>query len=116
MRLCWRGAWRRRHISPVRVFNEERAMGTGAAGAGGAGLASTVAGVAGRRLAAVEAGGYRVIDATYADGLALSRHTHPRPSLSFVSRGSFQETNRWGVTVCSVGAMHVRPSEEPHAN
>jgi len=33
-----------------------------------------------------------------------------------VSRGSFQETNRWGATVCSAGAMHVRPSEEPHAN
>ena len=78
--------------------------------------ASTVAGVAGRRLAAVEVSGYRVVDAAYANGLLLPRHTHARPALSFVSRGGFRETNRNGVAVCTAGMMHVRPSEEPHAN
>lgn len=85
-------------------------------GAGAAGPASTVAGVAGRRLAGVEVAGYRVIDAVYTHGLALARHTHPRPALSFVSRGSFNEVTRYGTTVCEAGMMHVRPSEEPHAN
>ena len=77
---------------------------------------SSATGVAGRRLAAIEVAGYRVIDAAYANGQSLPRHTHPRPALSFVSRGSFHETNRTGVAVCPAGAMHVRPSEEPHAN
>jgi AraC family transcriptional regulator len=77
---------------------------------------SSVAGVAGRRLAAVEVAGYRVIDAAYSNGQSLPRHTHPRPALSFVSRGSFRETTRSGLTVCHAGTMHVRPSEEPHAN
>lgn len=85
-------------------------------GAGGAGPASTVPGVAGRRLAGLEVAGYRVIDAVYTTGLALARHTHPRPALSFVSRGSFNEVTRRGATVCEAGMMHVRPSEEPHAN
>ena len=80
------------------------------------GPTSTVPGVAGRGLATFEVGGYRVIDAAYANGQSLPRHTHPRPALSFVSRGSFHETNRSGVVVCPVGTMHVRPSEEPHAN
>ena len=75
-----------------------------------------VAGVAGRGLATVEVGGYRVIDAAYANGQSVPRHTHPRPALSFVSRGSFHETSRGGVAVCPAGTMHVRPSEEPHAN
>jgi AraC family transcriptional regulator len=52
----------------------------------------------------------------YTNGLALARHTHPRPALSFVSRGSFNEVTRSGATVCEAGMMHVRPSEEPHAN
>lgn len=84
--------------------------------AGPARRTSTVAGVAGRRLAAVEVAGYRVIDAEYANGQSLARHTHPQPALSFVSRGSFRETNRHGLAVCPAGTMHVRPSEEPHAN
>ena len=56
------------------------------------------------------------MDAAYVGGQALGSHTHPRPALSFVSRGSFRETSRRGVTVCTAGTMHVRPSEEPHAN
>ena len=84
--------------------------------AGPAQPSSSTTGVAGRRLAAAEAAGYRVIDAAYANGQSLLRHTHPRPALSFVSRGSFHETNRNGVAVCPAGTMHVRPSEEPHAN
>ena len=77
---------------------------------------SPVVGVAGRGLATFEVGGYRVIDAAYTNGQSLPRHTHPRPALSFVSRGSFHETSRTGVAVCPAGTMHVRPSEEPHAN
>jgi len=77
---------------------------------------STVAGVAGRRLAGMEVAGYRVIEAAYANGQSLPRHTHPRPALSFVSRGSFREMNRTGTDVCSAGMMHVRPSEHPHSN
>lgn len=76
---------------------------------------STTAGVA-VQLATVEVSGFRVVDAAYNSAQSLPRHTHPRAALSFVSRGSFRETSRRGVTVCSVGAMHVRPSEEPHAN
>ena len=72
--------------------------------------------VAGRRLAAAEVAGYRVMDASYAGGQALANHTHPRPALSFVARGSFRETSRRGVTVCTAGMLHVRPSEELHAN
>jgi AraC family transcriptional regulator len=72
--------------------------------------------VAGRRLAATEVAGYRVVDASYVGGQALDRHTHPRPALSFVARGGFHETSRRGVTVCTAGMLHVRPSEEPHAN
>lgn len=78
--------------------------------------ASMVAGVAGRRVATTEVAGYRVLDALYTSGLSLPRHTHPRPALSFVAKGSFRETNRRGVDVCRAGMMHVRPSEEPHAN
>ena len=85
-------------------------------GAEPAGVASMVAGVAGRRLALVEVGGYRVIDAAYANGQSIARHTHPRPALSFVSRGRFREDTRWGSAVCEAGMMHVRPSEEPHEN
>lgn len=76
---------------------------------------STTAGVA-AQLATAEVSGFRVVDAAYNKAQSLPRHTHPRPALSFVSRGSFRETNRRGVTVCPAGAMHVRPSEEPHAN
>ena len=72
--------------------------------------------VAGRRLAAAEVAGYRVMDASYTGGQALANHTHPRPALSFVARGSFRETSRRGVTVCTAGMIHVRPSEELHAN
>jgi AraC family transcriptional regulator len=75
-----------------------------------------VAGIAGRRVATTEVAGYRVLDAVYMSGLSLPRHTHPRPALSFVSRGSFRETNRRGVDVCKAGMLHVRPSEEPHSN
>jgi len=78
--------------------------------------ASTVAGVAGRRVANTEVGGYRVVEAVYTKGLSLERHTHPRPALSFVARGSFRETNRRGVDELRAGMLHVRPSEEPHAN
>src|SRR5437868_13386684 len=85
------------------------------AGATGPGAAS-VGGVAGRRLAAVDVGGYRVVDAVYTNGLRLPTHTHPRPALSFVARGSFLETTRRGVTTCTTGMLHIRPSEEPHAN
>src|SRR3954447_760084 len=74
------------------------------------------AGVAGRRLAAVDVAGYRVLDAVYTNGLSLPTHTHPRPALSFVTRGGFRETTRRGVTICSTGMLHIRPSEEPHAN
>ena len=84
--------------------------------AGPARPTSTVAGVAGRRLATVEVAGYRVIDAAYTNGQALARHTHPRPALSFVSRGSFHETSKTGLAVVPAGTMHVRPSEEAHAN
>lgn len=77
---------------------------------------STVAGVAGRRLAGIEVSGYRVLEAAYANGQSLPRHTHPRPALSFVSRGSFREFNRNGTDVCNAGMMHVRPSEHPHSN
>jgi len=77
---------------------------------------SMVAGVAGRRVANTEVGGYRVLEAVYTDGLSLPRHTHPRPALSFVAHGSFRETNRRGVDICRAGMLHVRPSEEPHAN
>lgn len=86
-------------------------MGSDAGQAMRAGVA-----VAGQRLAAAEVGGYRLMDAAYAGGLALGTHTHPRPALSFVSRGSFRETSRRGVSVCTAGMIHVRPSEEPHAN
>jgi AraC family transcriptional regulator len=72
--------------------------------------------VAGRRLALVEVGGYRVIDAAYANGQSLARHTHPRPALSYVLRGRFREDTRWGSAVCEAGMMHLRPSEEPHEN
>src|SRR5215218_8574006 len=75
-----------------------------------------VAGVAGRRLAAADVAGYRVLDAVFANGLSLPTHTHPRPALSFVARGGFRETTRRAVTTCSAGMLHVRPSEEPHAN
>ena len=85
-------------------------------GESAAGQTSTVTGVAGRRLAGIDVAGYRVLDAVYTDGLALARHTHPRPALSFVQRGSFNEVTRHGSTVCGAGMMHVRPSEEPHAN
>jgi AraC family transcriptional regulator len=64
----------------------------------------------------MEVAGYRVIEAAYANGQSLPRHTHPRPALSFVSRGSFREVNRLGTDVCSAGMMHVRPSEHPHSN
>jgi AraC family transcriptional regulator len=77
---------------------------------------AAVAGVAGRRLAAADVAGYRVLDAVFANGLSLPVHTHPRPALSFVARGGFRETTRRGVTTCSTGMLHVRPSEEPHAN
>jgi AraC family transcriptional regulator len=78
--------------------------------------ASMVAGIAGRRVATTEVAGYRVVEAVYTKGLSLPRHTHPRPALSYVARGGFRETNRRGVEVCRPGMMHVRPSEEPHAN
>ena len=78
--------------------------------------ASMVAGIAGRRVATTEVSGYRVLEAVYTNGLSLPRHTHPRPALSYVARGGFKETNRRGVAVCGAGMMHVRPSEEPHAN
>ncbi|HUQ83613.1 MAG TPA: AraC family transcriptional regulator [Gemmatimonadaceae bacterium] len=84
--------------------------------AGPARPTGTVTGVAGRRLATVEVAGYRVVDATYSNGQALARHTHPRPALSFVSRGSFHETNKTGLAIVPAGTMHVRPSEEAHAN
>jgi AraC family transcriptional regulator len=77
---------------------------------------STVAGIAGRRVATTEVAGYRVLDAVYTNGLSLPTHTHPRPALSFVARGSFRETTRRGVALCSAGSLHIRPSEEPHAN
>lgn len=76
----------------------------------------TAAGVAGRRVAMADVAGYRVLDAVYTNGLSLPTHTHPRPALSFVARGSFHETTRRGVAVCSTGMLHIRPSEEPHAN
>jgi AraC family transcriptional regulator len=85
-------------------------------GAESSGLIESSTGVAGRRLATVETAGFRVVDAAYTGGQSLGRHTHARPALSFVARGSFRETNRRGVTVCATGVMHVRPSEEPHAN
>jgi AraC family transcriptional regulator len=75
-----------------------------------------VAGIAGRRVATTEVAGYRVLEAVYTNGLSLPRHTHPRPALSYVARGGFRETNRRGVSVCRAGMMHVRPSEDPHAN
>jgi AraC family transcriptional regulator len=64
----------------------------------------------------MEVSGYRVLEAAYANGQSLPRHTHPRPALSFVSRGSFREFNRTGTDVCSAGMMHVRPSEHLHSN
>ena len=78
--------------------------------------ASMVAGIAGRRVAAMEVAGYRVLEAVYTNGLSLPAHTHPRPALSFVARGGFRETNRHGVGECGQGMLHVRPSEELHAN
>ena len=84
-------------------------------GATASGFAA-VASPAGRRLAAVDVAGYRVVDAVYTNGLSLPTHTHPRPALSFVQRGGFRETTRRGVTRCSAGMVHIRPSEEPHAN
>jgi AraC family transcriptional regulator len=75
-----------------------------------------VAGIAGRRVANTEVAGYRVLEAVYTNGLSLPRHTHPRPALSFVARGGFRETNRRGSVTCGAGMLHVRPSEEPHAN
>lgn len=78
--------------------------------------ASMIAGMAGRGVATTEVAGYRVLDAVYTNGLTLPRHTHPRPALSFVARGSFREVNRRGVDVVRAGVMHIRPSEEPHAN
>jgi AraC family transcriptional regulator len=75
-----------------------------------------IAGIAGRRVATTEVAGYRVVEAVYNKGLSLPQHTHPRPALSYVARGGFRETNRRGVEVCRSGMMHVRPSEEPHAN
>ena len=78
--------------------------------------ASMIAGIAGRRVATTEVGGYRVVEAVYTKGLSLPSHTHPRPALSYVARGGFRETNRHGAEVCRSGMMHVRPSEEPHAN
>ncbi len=84
--------------------------------AGATTLECTRAGVAGRRVAMVDAGAYRVLEAEYANSLMLPMHAHPRPALSFVTRGSYREITRRGVTVCSTGMLHVRPSEEPHAN
>src|SRR6185295_3506660 len=84
--------------------------------AGPARAGSMIAGIAGRRVATTEVAGYRVLDAVYTSSLTLPRHTHPRPALSFVARGSFREINRRGVDVCPAGTMHVRPSEEPHSN
>lgn len=78
--------------------------------------ASMIAGIAGRRVATTEVGGYRVVEAVYTKGLSLPSHTHPRPALSYVARGGFRETNRLGAAVCRSGMMHIRPSEEPHAN
>src|SRR3954470_4897883 len=86
---------------------EAGAIGPGAASAGG---------VSGRRLAAVDVGGYRVVDAVYTNGLRLPTHTHPRPALSVSRRGSFLGTTRRGVATCTTGMFHIRPSEEPHAN
>jgi AraC family transcriptional regulator len=75
-----------------------------------------VAGIAGRRVAAIEVAGYRVVEAVYTNGLSLPKHTHPRPALSFVARGGFRETNRTGADEVRAGMLHVRPSEELHAN
>ena len=77
---------------------------------------SAVTGIAGRPLAGMEVSGYRVLEAAYTNGQSLPRHTHARPALSFVSRGSFREFNRNGTDVCSAGMMHVRPSEHLHSN
>ena len=112
MRFCL-SEWRQpRHIDT----HEVRTRGHMTMDAGRPPPSSSATGVAGKRLAATEVSGYRVIDAAYANGQSLPRHTHPRPALSFVSRGSFRETNRNGVAVCTAGTLHVRPSEEPHAN
>jgi AraC family transcriptional regulator len=73
-------------------------------------------GTAGRPVALADVGGYRVLDAEYTNRLSLPTHTHPRPALSFVARGGFRETTRRGVAVCAAGELHIRPSEEPHAN
>ena len=77
---------------------------------------SMIAGVAGRRVATAEVAVYRLLDAVYTNGLSLPRHTHPRPALSFVARGGFHETSRRGAVLCGPGMLHIRPSEEAHAN
>ena len=82
----------------------------------GAQTTRTGVSVAGRCLAAAEVAGYRLVEAAYVGGQSLGTHTHARPSLSFVARGSFRETSRRGVALCTAGMLHVRPSEEPHAN
>jgi AraC family transcriptional regulator len=70
----------------------------------------------GRCLRKVEVAGFTVMDAVYAPGMQLRRHTHEQATLSFVLKGGFSETLASGSEDCGPQSFISRPPGVAHAN
>lgn len=70
----------------------------------------------GRPLQTLQAGGFTVIESSYAPSLALPGHGHDEAYLSFAVRGSFDERVGGKTFDCRAYDVIVRPPGERHSN
>jgi len=70
----------------------------------------------GRPMQVLEAGGFVVIESSYAPSLSLPMHGHDEAYLSFAVRGSFDERVAGRTFECHAYDVIVRPPGEGHSN
>ncbi len=70
----------------------------------------------GHELHAVQAGGFVVVESSYAPSLFLPRHGHDEAALCFAVRGSFDESIGSRTFACDTYDVMVRPEAVRHSN
>jgi AraC family transcriptional regulator len=68
------------------------------------------------RFRSVEVDGFHVAGVQFPPLLALPLHTHERPTVAVILRGSFEGLTRGGQHPCPAGSVLTEPAGEPHGN
>jgi AraC family transcriptional regulator len=70
----------------------------------------------GKKLKSVSVHGFVITDTIHSPSFTLERHSHERPNIACVLKGSFTETFDSHTQECSLHSVLIKPAGEAHSN